>query len=106
MAMGQKSTHGGAREGAGRPKETLSQAQVREMLRKAKEWAEKKGQDIDDILLQMIHEGENDRDRLAAIKLWKEYTIAKIQEDGPTDRMGPAIYLPKQDKGPNVVSIK
>jgi len=93
---------GGARPGSGRKPSTLSALQVTAMLKKAKEWAKKTGKELDDILLGIIYDEEtNVKDKLAGIKLWKEYTIAKLQEGGETDQStGPAMYLPEQDKGP------
>ncbi len=98
MSTGPKvETRGGVRPGAGRKPETLSVRQVAEMLSKAKERAKKEGKDIDDILLDLIYKADNNKDQLAAIKLWKEYTIAKLQEGGETDQqLGPAVFLPEQ----------
>lgn len=97
MSTGPKSGWGGARPGAGRKKETLSATQVKEMLLAAKAYAAKTGKTIDQILLDIIYSlSEGTRDRLAAIKLWKEYTIAKLQEGGETDEaLGPQIFLPE-----------
>ena len=103
-----KDNRGGARHGAGRKKETLSQNQVTQMIRKAKEWAKKTGKDLDDVLLGIIYDEEtNTKDQLAGIKLWKEYTIAKLQEDGTIDQeLGPEVYLPEQDKGPELKVVE
>jgi hypothetical protein len=99
-------TRGGYREGAGRKRELLSVRQVSEMLAKAKEWAEQEGKTIDDILLMFIYDKElTAKDRLASIKLWKEYTIAKLQEGGETDEaLGPAVFLPAQH--PRLVAVE
>lgn len=93
-----KENRGGKRDGAGRPPETLSAKQVRAMLAAAKRYAKKFGKSIDEILLDIIYDEDRKRDQLPAIKLWKEYTIAKLQEGGETDKVlsGPAVYLPKQ----------
>lgn len=97
MTTGPKSGWGGAREGAGRPKETLSAQQVRLMLQKAKVYSEKYGKEIDEILLDFIYdEGSSKRERAQCIKLWKEYTMARLQEGGEADRqLGPAVFLPE-----------
>lgn len=108
MATGPKGGWGGKREGSGRKKETLSGNQVREMLAKAKKYAEKHGKTIDEILLDIIYAEETGvKDQLAGIKLWKEYTIAKIQEGGDTDtELGPNIFLPeKRPDTSNVVEL-
>ncbi len=112
---------GGKRAGAGRKpgyspaKLPLSVAQVEEMLEKAKAYAVKYGKTIDEILLEFIYgvteiplvsEDDKDilkilsrkvgtRDRIACIKLWKEYTT-KLGEGGEGDQeLGPAVFLPK-----------
>ena len=96
MSTGPKAGWGGPRPGSGPKKKTLSLHQVQLMLEKAKEYAEKKKKTIDDILLEFIYDEKSPlRDRAACIKLWKEYTIAKMQEGGETDKeAGPGIYLP------------
>lgn len=100
---------GGARVGAGRPKgsrETLSTRQVQEMLDEAKERAEKSGKTINSILLDFIYDAEiPKKDRLAAIKLWKEHTMAKITEGGEADtNLGPAFFLPEKHPRLEVVN--
>ena len=114
---------GGKREGAGRKlgyspgKLPLSVAQVEEMLEKAKAYAKKYGKTIDEILLDFVYgvteiplisEDDKDilqvlsrkvgtRDRIACIKLWKEYTAPKITEGGEGDQeLGPAVFLPEK----------
>lgn len=97
MSTGPKSGWGGARPGSGRKPQTLSQTQVREMLSAAKKRAAATGKTIDDILLGFIYDDDARMgDRLAAIKLWKEYTIAKLQEGGETDKgLAPQVFLPE-----------
>lgn len=94
-----KDNRGGARPNTGPKPQTLSIRQVKKMLRKAKQWAKKRGRDIDDILLGFIYADEDVKpgDRIACIKLWKEYTMAKLAEGGETDKaLGPAVFLPEQ----------
>jgi hypothetical protein len=104
MASGPKKVEnrGGAREGAGRKPETLSAKQVSLMLEHAKDYAKKFGKTVDEVLLDFIYKEESkDADRLAAIKLFKTYTIAKLQEGGETDQqLGPAFFLPEQRPDP------
>lgn len=101
---------GGKREGAGRKPETLSASQVAEMLRIAKKYAVKYKKTMDEILLDIIYDPDvGRRDQLACIKLWKEYTIAKVQEGGETDRSlaeegGPQIGLPERQPDPAKVT--
>lgn len=106
MSTGPKTENrGGYREGAGRKPETLSARQVAEMLRKAKKWAKENGEEIDDILLSFIYDkGLSVKDRTACIKLFKEYTMMKLQEGGETDKaLGPAVFLPEQHPGLKIV---
>lgn len=94
-----KDNRGGARPNSGPKPQTLSARQVAKMLRKAKKWAKKHGKDIDDILLGFIYGFDEVKaaDRIACIKLWKEYTIAKMAEGGTTDKaLAPAVFLPEQ----------
>jgi len=96
-----KENRGGKREGAGRKPEkraSLSVAQVSRMLRKAKKMALKTGKDVDDILIEFIYHADGKiSDRLAAIKLFKEYTAPKPSEGGKADKkLGPSLFLPEQ----------
>lgn len=91
---------GGFRPGSGRKptiKTGLSAYQVAKMLRKAKKMASRVGKDIDDVLLEFIYHADGRvQDRLAAIKLWKEYAQIKPSEGGEADKqLGPAVFLPE-----------
>ena len=59
--------------------------------------AEEHGKSIHRILLEFIHDDEGSmRDRTACIKLWYDFTIAKLEEGGKTDTaLGPVVYLPE-----------
>ena len=96
---------GGARPNTGPKPQTLSMSQVAKMLRRARKKAKETGKTIDDILLGFIYaESEGIQHRLAAIKLWKEYTVAKLQEGGETDKaLGPAVFLPEHHPRLSVV---
>ena len=94
------------------PKVAISQYQLDQMLAKAEKWAKKhKGMTVDDYLLKWIYgEVEDDfkltmRDRIACVKIWKDYTMAKVQEKninvGKT-YPGPIIYDP--DEGNRIIS--
>lgn len=101
MSEGKQENRGGFRPGAGRkpgPKTSLSAYQVANLLRKAKRAAKKHGKDVDDVLIGFIYD-ETGRmaDRLAAIKVFKEYTAPKITEGGTADKENaPAVFLPEQ----------
>ena len=119
---------GGARPNSGPKKETLSVRQVKEMRKRADAYAKKYGKTIDEILLDFVYgvaefnlsidEGEGEtvesviakkvstRDRIACIKLWKEYTSPKITEGGPADtELGPKVYLPQHVEEGTVIPI-
>jgi hypothetical protein len=102
---------GGLRAGAGRKpglQTSLAAAQVEKMLRKARRAAKKHGKDVDDVLLEFVYSvQEKTRDRLAAIKLWKDFSAVKITEGGETDKaLGPAVFLPSQRPTLSVVDGK
>ena len=96
MSTGPKTGWGGKREGSGRKADTLTAVLVKKMLAKAKKFKGKYGEDLDDILLGMIYDRNNStRDRLAGVKMCKDFTMAKISEDGPADKANaPTVYLP------------
>lgn len=109
MATGPKSAWGGKRPGAGRPVNTLNAQQVDNMLTAAEKKAEEKGKTIDEILLGFIYDENNTKsERRQCIKVWKEYTMARLSEGGDTDKqLGPQVYLPEErPDSTKVVPIK
>ena len=110
--MSQKNTGwGGQRPGAGRKAITLTTAAVTKMLERAEEFAKKKKKDIDTILLEMIYDEEGKTsERIACIKLWKDYTIPKVKEGGLTDEEvtpeAPFKLPPKKGDPAKIVNIK
>ena len=105
MNQVKKDNRGGKREGAGRPQEPLSVRQVRDMRDKMADRAKVTGKDENDILIDFLQgrDAKNQpidigiRDRIACLKLWKEYTSPKITEGGEADKVvGPAIFLPEE----------
>lgn len=136
-----KENRGGARAGAGRKGSmTLSQRQIKLMIRKANAYKKEYGKEVDEILLdfiygvpQIIKVPEHDmlipikdddgnivgkgmetvpehdlvdipriRERQAAIKIFKDFTMAKLEEGGKADQAlgGPGLYLPETDPDP------
>lgn len=89
---------GGARPGSGQKQKTLSVRQVEAMLEAAEERAKKEGRTLDQVLLDIIYAVDTPRKEvLAAIKLWKDKTMAQITEGGEADRdLGPAFFLPEK----------
>jgi hypothetical protein len=89
---------GGARPGAGRKPETLSVRQVQAMLEAAEKRAVEAGKSIDELLLDVIYaKTTSTKDFLAAVKLFKDKTMAQITEGGDADcQLGPALFLPEK----------
>jgi len=94
---------GGSRSGAGRkPSYMLTENQVKAMLRKARKYAKKYDKTIDEVLLDFIYGVQETgwkmtvKDRLAAIGLFKNYTMSKTSEQNVNvnRQVGPAIGLP------------
>ncbi len=110
---------GGKRKGSGRKpgyspgREPLSVRQVKDMRAKMKARAKITGKDENDILIDWIQACDVDgqvvdigiRERIACMKLWKEYTSPKITEGGEADKaVGPAVFLPEKHPRLEVIS--
>lgn len=117
---------GGKRPGAGRkPATVATNKQIKAMLTAARKRAKAEGKTIDDILLDIIY---NDiayeialksgkktiqcevppKEKIAAIKLFKEFTIPKkteVARSKPTAG-GPVIGLPPSDPDPALQVLK
>lgn len=97
---GKISKWGGKRPGAGRkPAYMLTENQIAAMLRTARNRAKTLGKTIDEVLLDVIYAAEDKstvRDKLAAIRLFKEFTMSKQSEQNinVTQKVGPRIGLP------------
>lgn len=78
------------------------------MLDAAKRKAQETGRTLDDILLDIVYDDETPkRERLAGIRLFKDFSTPKIAEGGPTDKaQGPGILLPEEAPPDNVVKLK
>ncbi len=103
--MSQTHQHGGKREGAGRPKKSLSVIQVEDLLKCIKYREKLADTTINDVLLDFVLAQDRSgtpikigiRDRASCIKMVKDLTSPKITEGGETDKaLGPSIYLPEQ----------
>ena len=96
---------GGARPNSGPKPQTLSAHQVELMLKAAEKRAAKTGKTIDELLLDVIYSVDTStKDFLAAVKLFKDKTMAPITEGGETDRdLGPAFFLP--EKHPRLTAV-
>ena len=122
--MSGKSTNvnrwGGVRPGSGRkPAYMLTDNQIKAMLRTARKKAKVEGKTLDDILLEIIYNtrafeielksGKKKielavptKERLAAIKLFKEFTMSKHSEKDINiiDARGPKVGLPEMKPDP------
>lgn len=81
----------------GRPGKTVTQKAVDHMMRVMRKKARETGKHIDDVLVGLIYDDlATPRDRLAAIRCFKEYTMSKISEQNinVSKVAGPAIELP------------
>ena len=89
---------GGARPGSGRKPTTLSEWQVKNLLKTLAKKAKETGKDIDQLLVDKVYDEKlTDRNFLAAVKLIKDLTSPKLTEGGEVDKaLGPSIYLPEQ----------
>ena len=97
---------GGARPNSGPKPQTLSAHQVDLMLKAAEKRALEVGKTIDEMLLDVIYAPDTStKDFLAAVKLFKDKTMAPITEGGETDRdLGPAFFLP--EKHPRLMAVE
>ena len=96
---------GGKRSGSGRkPKYMLTENQIKTMMKKARKREKETGKSIDDLLLDVIYyTGKNEvRDKLAAIKLFKDYTMQKTSEKDVNVNInhGPKVGLPPMREDP------
>lgn len=117
---------GGKRAGSGRKSSfEITDSQVSAMLRCAKKRAKEENKTIDDVLLDIVYgriayevEGRggkkkivfdiDPRDKIAAIKLFKEFTMARKSQVDKTVRTieGPAIGLPPSRQDPALKIVK
>ena len=94
--------------GSGPKSATLSAASIRKMILTAEEWAEKEGRHIDDVLIGFIYDEKLPaRDRIACIKIVKDYTMAKLESGDGNDRfLAPAVYLPEERPDPASITVQ
>lgn len=100
-----KENRGGKRAGSGRkPKITRLtwKSTPADMVKAAKKYAKQYGMTVDDILLEVIYNHEDARVRLSAIKIQKEFTIARTIDKKVeiTENRAPKIFLPEKKPDP------
>ena len=94
---------GGKRPGSGRkPAYMLTDNQIKAMLRSARKKAKAEGKTLDDVLLNIAYDTKDTGKQLAAIKLFKEFTMSKHTEKdiNITDTRGPKVGLPEMKPDP------
>jgi hypothetical protein len=98
-------THGGARPGAGRPKEakTISEESRARWLEAAEDFRKKHGVTVERAILELIvANGVQDSVRVAAANLYSEALLASTKADAENPRSiyGPVIGLPPRYEDP------
>ena len=90
--------YGGAREGAGRPKEPLSVRQSKEFEATAIKLAKEYGQSLSEVVGRIAWNPESsNRDVCMATSLFWKYSVIGATEGGEADKIvGPAIFLPEE----------
>ena len=72
---------GGTRPGAGRPAKPknylMTNYQIKKMILTARGIAKKRRKTLDAVLIEMAYDAESDRDKLAAIKVYKDLVMGK-----------------------------
>ena len=97
------------RNKGGRPKKTESEKSIAHMMRVKRKKDKETGKHIDDVLVNLIYdEVATPRDRLAAIRLFKEYTMSKTSEQNinVSKQVGPVIGLPPLKEDPALKVVK
>lgn len=120
MSTGSKSGWGGKRPGSGRKSIFgITEAQVKAMLKEARKFATFYKKTIDEVLLDIIYDADwvtipigreaeievpkvDAKTRVVAIKVFKEFSMAKLQERSTfiNDRRSPVIGLPEMRPDP------
>jgi hypothetical protein len=82
---------GGARPGAGRkPIYTVSEREVKRLVKAARKKAKESGQDIAEVLLGLAYQVDDKRTALGAIRIYLEHTTVKTVEK---DDSQPGRYI-------------
>ncbi len=109
--MVKQENRGGHREGSGRKRISISDVEVKKLLRENRKLEKETGDSVWGILAKVIQGKIRStvKERLTAIKLYAECTITKaVQSESVVSKANePAIYLPKPKVDPaNVVPMK
>jgi len=101
--VNQKENRGGARKGSGRkPKEIKWGSTPEAMITTAEKVAKEEKRNIDEVLLSIAYHAPLIKDRLTAIKIFKEFTMTKKHESKVdiTKHQAPKVYLPEKKPDP------
>ena len=109
--MPPKNTHGGKRQGAGRPKQvkTVSQKTKKAILKAARQLAKEYGEPIEKAMLRMVYEKDvQDTVKASVFKTYLDALVAKESESNVniTDNRGPAIGLPPKREDPALTIVE
>lgn len=100
---------GGRREGSGRKRMSISDGEVKKLIREFRKKEKETGVSVWGKLADIayrIPRGTTVKEQTTAIKLFAECTISRVSESEATvtKKSGPAIYLP--NKKPDPAEIK
>ena len=106
-----KENRGGKREGAGRKRrstESFSAEKLGELNDRIEAYADDKGKHIDEVALEIVYDDkQNVSARMKAYDTLKKYSTIQAKEGGEADQeLGPEVYLPEQDKGPELKVVE
>lgn len=105
-----KKGHGGARPGAGKPRKTLSQQRIDDLLKLGKRYKKEQGKTPEELLMDIMYGLGDFREasivqRNKAIDTYLRHTMPTQSEQNVnvTKAQAPAIYLPEQKPDPAMV---
>ena len=108
--MAKQENRGGKREGSGRKRspESYSAEKVQELNDRIAKYEAKQGKHIDEVALEIVYdEDQNVSARMKAYDTIKKYSSIQPKEGGLADQeLGPQVYLPEQDKGPELKVVE
>jgi len=100
---------GGVRPGAGaKPRVSLSDSEVKKLVRAAKKKAKETGKNVAAMLVELMYQTDDKRTGLTAIKLYYDKVIIphSTSEVETTKVTKPAIGLPPKKKDPALKLVK
>ena len=108
-----KKQWGGARQGAGGPRKTLSQKRIDDLMRLARKAKRETGKGPEDLLFDVMYARGDFKNvtliqRNKAIETYLRHTMPTTSEQNVkvTKREAPAVYLPEQKPDPAAIVFK